>query len=129
VSVNAESARYKELKDDKFYIPIDWSKAERERYAAFAEKALTNYHETLNRLVESGMSRSRAKESARYYLPYGTQIKCDVMFNWRSLHHFLGLRMKPDAQLEIREIASNMLELVKTIPGDPFKHTVESFGY
>src|SRR6185295_18337446 len=26
VSVNGESARYKELKDDKYYIPEDWPK-------------------------------------------------------------------------------------------------------
>ena len=32
VSVNAESARYKELKDDKYYVPTDWDEEERERY-------------------------------------------------------------------------------------------------
>jgi thymidylate synthase ThyX len=25
-SINAESARYKELKEDKFYLPEDWEK-------------------------------------------------------------------------------------------------------
>jgi thymidylate synthase ThyX len=75
------------------------------------------------------MSRKRAKESARFYLPYGNQITMDVMFNWRSFNHFLGLRMKPDAQVEIREIGYEMLNLVRKIPGDPFKHTAEAFGY
>jgi thymidylate synthase ThyX len=28
VSVNGESARYKELKDDKFYVPTDWEEDE-----------------------------------------------------------------------------------------------------
>ena len=28
VSFNGESARYKELKEDKFYIPDDWSEDE-----------------------------------------------------------------------------------------------------
>src|SRR6266699_2276251 len=28
VSINGESARYKELKDDKFYVPYDWSQDE-----------------------------------------------------------------------------------------------------
>ena len=129
VSANAESARYKELKDDKYYVPQDWPLEEKARYVAFMEDALMRYHETLKRLVDSGMSRKRAKESARFYLPYGNQITMDVMFNWRSFNHFLGLRMKPDAQVEIREIAYEMLNLVKKIPGDPFKHTAEAFGY
>jgi thymidylate synthase ThyX len=50
------------------------------------------------------------------------------MFNWRSFAHFLALRNKPDAQLEIREIASDMLKLVKEIPGNPYEHTLAAFG-
>jgi thymidylate synthase (FAD) len=128
VSINGESARYKELKDDKYYLPKDWSIEEQSRYVAFMEDALMRYHDTLERLVAGGMSRKRAKESARFYLPYGNQITMDVMFNWRSFSHFLGLRMKPDAQREICWIAEDMLRQVREIPGDPFKHTLEAFG-
>jgi thymidylate synthase (FAD) len=129
VSINAESARYKELKDDKYYLPRDWSLEEQAKYVAFMEDALMRYHECLERLVESGMSRKRAKESARFYLPYGNQITADLMFNWRSFNHFLGLRMKPDAQREICWLAEEMLQQVRDIPGDPFKHTISAFGY
>lgn len=129
VSVNAESSRYKELKDDKYYLPKDWSLEEQARYIAFMEDALMRYHDTLKRLVDSGMDRKRAKESARFYLPYGNQITMDIMFNWRSFNHFLGLRMKPDAQREVREIAGKMLNLVREIPDRPFRHTIEAFGY
>jgi thymidylate synthase (FAD) len=128
VSINAESARYKELKDDKYYLPQDWPLEEKTRYIAFMEDALMRYHETLDRLVAGGMDRKRAKESARFYLPYGNQITMDVMFNWRSFSHFLGLRMKPDAQREICWIAEDMLRLVKEIPENPFRHTIEAFG-
>lgn len=129
VSVNAESARYKELRDDKYFVPDDWSNTEKAKYIAFVEDALMRYHETLQRLVDGGMDRKRAKESARFYLPYGNQITMDVMFNWRSFHHFLNLRMKPDAQKEVREIAEAMLQLVYDIPENPFFHTIEAFGY
>jgi hypothetical protein len=37
--------------------------------------------------------------------------------------------MKPDAQREVRELSERMLQLVCDIPGDPFKHTLEAFGY
>lgn len=129
VSINAESARYKELKDDKYYLPKDWPLEEQTRYVAFMEDALMRYHDTLERLVEGGMSRKRAKESARFYLPYGNQITADVMFNWRSFSHFVGLRMKPDAQREICWLAEEMIKQVREIPGNPFKHTIEAFGY
>lgn len=129
VSINGESARYKELKDDKFYVPRDWPVSEQEEYIIFMEEALKRYHECLERLVKSGMSRKRAKESARFYLPYGNQITMDVMFNWRSFYHFLGLRMKKDAQREVCWLAEEMLRLVKEIPDSPFKHTISAFGY
>lgn len=129
VSVNGESARYKELKGDKYYVPKDWPLTEQAKYIAFAEDAIMRYHETLENLVKSGMDRKRAKESARFYLPYGNQITMDVMFNWRSFHHFLGLRMKPDAQREICWLAEEMLRLVVEIPGKPFEHTIEAFRH
>ena len=115
VSVNAESARYKELKDDKFYIPVDWDDEERESYVAYMQLALHKYHQVLERLVTKGMSRKRAKESARFYLPYGNQITADVMFNFRSFMHFVGLRYSLHAQREVRDLAEKMLiEVVKT---------------
>ncbi len=128
VSINGESARYKELKDDKYVVPDDWPTVEKAKYIAFMEDAIMRYHDTLQRLVDSGMDRKRAKESARFYLPYGNQVTMDVMFNWRSFNHFLGLRMKPDAQKEVREIAEKMLQLVNDIPGGPFHYTIDAFG-
>lgn len=128
VSLNAESARYKELKDDKFYVPQDWSAEEQERYIAFMENALNEYHEAMARLVKAGMSKTRAKESARFYLPYGNQLTADVMFNFRSFAHFLRLRYSVHAQAEIRELASEMLQQVIDLPGKPFKLTLQAFG-
>jgi flavin-dependent thymidylate synthase len=129
VSINGESARYKELKDDKYYLPRDWPLEEQAKYIAFMEDAIMRYHECLERLVAGGMNRKRAKETARFYLPYGNQITMDVMFNWRSFSHFLALRMKPDAQREVCWLAEEMLCLVKAIEGNPFAHTIEAFGH
>ena len=129
VSINGESARYKELKDDKYYLPRDWPLEEQAKYIAFMEDAIMRYHECLERLVAGGMSRKRAKETARFYLPYGNQITMDIMFNWRSFSHFLGLRMKPDAQREVCWLAEEMLGLVRTIEGNPFANTIEAFVY
>jgi thymidylate synthase (FAD) len=127
VSINAESARYKELKDDKFYIPQDWSNDEQALLIQHAEESLKKYHECLARLVASGMSRKRAKESARFYLPHCNQITADIMFNFRSFMHFQGLRNEEHAQLEIANIAKQMLILVRET--NQFNLSLLAFGW
>jgi thymidylate synthase (FAD) len=128
VSINAESARYKELKEDKFYIPEDWSPYWAKKLENYTKEGLKLYHECIQSLVNDlKIDRKRAKESARFFRSYNTQIDCDIMFNWRSFYHFLQLRNKPDAQLEIREIASEMLKLIKNIENNPFEHTINAF--
>lgn len=127
VSVNGESARYKELKDDKFYIPTDWQEDEQAKLVMHCQESIKKYHECLARLIASGMDKKRAKESARFYLPYSNQITCDVSFNFRSLMHFMGLRNSEHAQLEIRHIAQQMLELVDQT--GQFLLSLEAFGW
>ena len=147
-SVNAESARYKELKEDKFYLPKDWIdlKITQEiemcdgdvpSYRAnfhtwdkiiqdFTEESNRLYHECLKQLTPI-LGRKRAKESARYFKTYNSQIQSDVMFNMRSFANFLKLRKSEHAQLEISEIASRMLELVRQT--GKFEHTLDAWGY
>lgn len=120
VSVNAESARYRELKDDRLYEPVDWPEALLARYRSLLAENFRFYHETVEKLEEAGFTRSRAKESARFALPYGTQITADVMFNFRSFMHFVGLRADEHAQLEIRNIAKEMLWHVEQTGAFPF---------
>jgi len=127
VSVNGESARYKELKDDKFYIPTDWSEDEQAMLVAHCQESLKKYHQCLAHLIDMGVSKKRAKESARFYLPYATQLTADVMFNFRSLMHFAGLRNSEHAQLEIRHIAQRMLQLVYET--GKFNISLEAFGW
>lgn len=128
VSVNGESARYKELQEDKFYVPAGWPEESQQALTHWAETGYALYHETLAEL-EPLLGRKRAKESARFFLPYASQLSLDLSFNFRSFEHFLGLRMKPDAQLEIQQIAQQMLSLVQTETNDDFKYTLEAFGY
>ena len=113
VSINAESARYKEFKVDKYYLPEDWPEDERDKLEFHIKDSYRRYHQCIKRLEEQGYSRKRAKESARLYLPYGIQITCDIMFNWRSFAHFQKLRNDEHAQVEIREVAAEMLRLVE----------------
>jgi thymidylate synthase (FAD) len=94
----------------------------------FTEESNELYHRCLEELTPI-LGRKRAKESARYFKTYNSQIQADVQFNMRSFANFLKLRNSEHAQLEIREISQQMLELVQNIKGNPFEHTLKAFGY
>ncbi len=147
-SLNAESARYKELKEDKYYLPEDWegildsthawnqaidySVGSQENWLSvlqqYTEMGNSLYHACIKDL-EPTLGRKRAKESARFFKTYNSQIQGDIMFNWRSFVNFQKLRNSEHSQKEIREIAQEMLEAVKKIEGNPFEHTLAAFGF
>ena len=139
-SFNGESARYKELKEDKYYLPEDWAniKPTRDIGEEYDQmnwlNVLENYTELGNMLyhqcivdLEPVLGRKRAKESARFFKNYNSQIQADVSFNMRSFANFVRLRRCDHAQLEIRQIADEMLKLVQEIPDNPFKETLNTW--
>jgi flavin-dependent thymidylate synthase len=126
VSINAESARYKELTDDKVYLPADWPLEDYSDLAQYIEDGVALYHQKLEKLTPI-LGRKRAKESARFALPYATKVTMDVGFNFRSFMHFVNLRNKTDAQLEIQRIAQKMMWLVWSTGA--FDLSLEAFGH
>lgn len=142
VSINGESGRYKEL-DDKWFLPNDWEDIQLEepsiayRPEGYTLRDLLNdhtirshklYHLAVEKLTPK-LGRTRAKESARFFFPYNKQLDYDMMFNFRSFAHYQALRNTTHAQKEIHEIAQMMLDQVKAIPGNPFKYTLQAFGF
>ena len=126
VSINGESARYKELKEDKMYIPYDWSNTWHFKLKEYTEQGNKLYHEALEYFTPI-LGRKRAKESARFFKTFNSQITMDLMFNWRSFAHFQQLRNSEHAQVEVRQLAQDMLDQVKNIEGNPFEHTINAF--
>lgn len=127
VSINAESARYKELREDRIYTPDDWPGAVCADYEACVSMALVAYHRLLENLVAAGVPRGRAKESARFVLPMGNAIVQDVSFNFRSFMHFVGLRADAHAQREVRIVAAKML--LATATTSQFNASLDAFGW
>lgn len=146
VSINGESARYKELLEDKFYIPEDWKGivASENLYIHddeegggevswkqgaewqdilkdYSEIGNYIYHAALKDLTPS-LGRKRAKESARFFKAYNSQIQVDISFNMRSFATFIKLRNSEHAQLEIRELAQVMWDLVQENTEGKFEH-------
>ena len=102
-----------DLDDDSNRVWID-------RISSLVEQARTLYSE----MESAGI----AKEQCRVVLP----LCLETQFVWTgslaAYMHMWRLRLKPDTQQETRELASQMLSLVKDIPGSPFRLTLEAFG-
>tara|TARA_Y100000385_G_scaffold75527_1_gene76417 strand:+ start:165 stop:797 length:633 start_codon:yes stop_codon:yes gene_type:complete len=126
VSINTESARYKEMKDDLYYLPEDWPEGAKERTLALIKELHEQYHDLLIYMDDHGVSRSRAKEMSRYILPYSHQLRWVMTFNFRSFIHFQELRNSEHAQKEIKNIAEQMLFLVREC--DSFKESLKAFN-
>ena len=155
-NINGESARYKELKEDKYYIPEDWSDVKVSQNVGFDATEFTPdgydnsfyyayedskwidvleeytkqgnmlYHQCIADL-EPVLGRKRAKESARFFKTYNSQITLSVMMNMSCFHNFYTLRSDSAAQKEIQDIANKMFDLIESIEGEPFKHTLAAW--
>lgn len=148
-NINGESARYKELKEDRFYLPEDWNDILATRNVSISSvygdeliegcswkhlleeyTKLGNilYHESLKDL-ESKLGRKRAKESARFFKTMNSQLTLSVMMNMSCFNNFINLRHDEAAQREIDWIAQDMIKCVENIEGAPFKFTLEAFNF
>lgn len=131
---NAESAKYKELKEDKFYMPEDWKEygdvgvkwydiLERE-----TERSNRLYHESYNELKDSGVPLKRVKETARYFKTYNSQVNSVNKFSFAGVMQFYDKRSVDFAQDEIKQVAKDMVQCIKEIPNNPFEYSLKAFG-
>jgi thymidylate synthase (FAD) len=114
---NSQSGRYTSFEEDDFYVPTTWRKQAKNNKqgsegtidSADEEAlmvALKEHYEQGFALYQRALAAGVAKEQARLFLPgfsvyYTWVVKVDA----HNLMHFLGLRMAPDAQEEIRHYA------------------------
>ncbi|MBR2021972.1 MAG: FAD-dependent thymidylate synthase, partial [Clostridia bacterium] len=67
-------------------------------------------------------AKKKAQEDARYVLSNACDTKIVMTMNVRSLYNFFSLRTCSRAQWEIRELATEMLRLVKGVSPILFKN-------
>jgi hypothetical protein len=132
---NAESARYKELKEDKFYLPKDWLDYGdkgvfwHDTLKAQSEKLNKMYHNCYKDLVESGMPKARAKESARFFKMYNSQLNSNKFLSFDGFVQIYKKRnLNSPSQREIALVMEEMLNEIKSIPNNPFEHSLKAFG-
>ncbi|MCS7163545.1 MAG: FAD-dependent thymidylate synthase [Thermodesulfovibrio sp.] len=124
-SYSQQSQRYvSEVEGFDFIIPKTIK--ENEEIKSLFIEAMKNVHEyyckILNALEKKGLKGELAKQDARFVLPNAAETKIVVTMNARELLHFFKLRCCNRAQWEIRELATEMLRLVKKIAPRLFKN-------
>ena len=70
-------------------------------------------HKQANRVYQQRLDYGIAREQARKDLPLSTYTEAYWKVDLHNLMHFLRLRLDPHAQLEIREFAQAIYEIVK----------------
>lgn len=105
-SYSQESQRYVDMSEPELVIP-DAIAGDPEALAIWEDFAgeVTAAYRALR-------ARGARKEDARFVLPNAAATRIVVTMNFRELRHFFHMRITPEAQWEIREMALRMLELI-----------------
>jgi len=123
-SFNEISGRYVDLPEDYFLpdsFPIQSDKNKQGRKEEFLENSdemVAEYNENMAEsfsLYKKMTAMNAAKELSRINLPVATMTEMMWTIDLHNLLHFLGLRLHHHAQLEIRDLAKKVLELIKPI--------------
>lgn len=123
-SYSQQSQRYvSEEKGFDFIIPhtINGNKEIKKLFLEAMQKAHEYYCKILQELEKQGLKGELARQDARFVLPNAAETKIVITMNARELLHFFRVRCCNRAQWEIRELATEMLKLVKKVAPRLFK--------
>lgn len=115
-SYSQQSQRYVKKKNFQFIFPptLNKNKKAKEIFLQTINTLQQNYEKLLNLNIPA--------EDARYILPNACETKITITMNARELLHFFKLRLCDRAQWEIRNLADEMLKLVKEVAPTVFKN-------
>lgn len=133
ISINSISGRYVDFSDSYDTIS-EWRKQSKNSKQGsegkvdnqlackkIEAKVIDTCKQAYSLLLDLGVS----KEQARTILP----LNLNTSFIWTgsllAFMHMCSLRLKPDAQVETREVVNAMLTAIGKIPGSPFKNVLE----
>ncbi len=127
IAVNEYSARYADAIDQCYVPELDrilgeskinkqgsesiLSDESREEFQALCEFTEEEFKKDFIRAKELGV----AKELARINAPVSNYTVLLLQGNLRNWLHFINLRIKPNAQYEVRVVAESILEMIKEL--------------
>jgi len=137
LTANSISGRYVDF-SDSYSIPTSlrlqskYSKQGSNGVLEDSSELLDKINDLVNQcsaLYSELCDRGVAKEQARIILPLCLNTKFIWTGSLAAFLHLFDLRLKQDTQEETRDIAKQMLQQILDIPGEPFKYTLEAFGF
>lgn len=106
-SLTVRSGRYTNMSDMEYIIPESIKdKGRKDIFIKHIESSSNIYNDFLSLGIP--------KEDARFVLPQGMTTEFYITMNLRELLHIYSLRIKTDAQWEIRELLGKMADIVIT---------------
>lgn len=122
-SYSQKSQRYVMEGQFEYVIPPVIAEDEKLKkiYVKQMNQTQDNYDYMVDQLIKQGKTEKQAIEDARYILPNACETKIIVTMNARALLNFFNKRTCNRAQWEIREMADEMLNQVRTIAPNLFK--------
>jgi thymidylate synthase (FAD) len=106
-SYDQESQRFSSATKEGFVVPAT-IQSNKDAFKAYDE-ALKSVYEAFEKITAAGVP----KEDARYVLPSAMKTKLVMTVSARSLMHIVWQRTAIQAQWEIRELATGMLDLAR----------------
>ena len=89
-----------------------WRSAVEQAQEAYV-KLVTGLQAKFANVEDKTQRRKMARQAARSVLPNATETKIFVTANARALRHFIELRCNEAAEIEIRQVAAQMLAILK----------------
>lgn len=105
-SYSQQSSRYVDLSNLKVILPIEIEKAD---IGVEIVECLQQCEDSYKKLIKMGAK----KDIARAVLPQATATEIVMTMNFRSLRHFLRLRLHKSAHKNIRDVAKQIYSIVK----------------
>ena len=105
-SYSQQSSRYVDLSDLRVILPLN---IEEDEIGFEIVRCLQQCEDSYKKLIELGAK----KDIARSVLPLATETEIVMTMNFRSLRHFLKLRLHKSAHENIRDIAQKIYGIVK----------------
>lgn len=89
-----------------------WQSAVSDAQKAYV-KLVDGLKERFDSVENKTLKRKLARQAARSVLPNATETKIFVTANARALRHFIELRCSEHAEIEIREVAAQVLDILR----------------
>lgn len=105
-SYSQQSSRYVDLSNLKAILPMN---IEKDEIGLEIVKCLQQCESSYKKLIDMGVK----KDIARSVLPLATATELVMTMNFRSLRHFLKLRLHKSAHENIRDVARQIYDIVK----------------